>query len=137
MTRKDAVGNTRAMPSRVWPVIIRAESSHAAQLAKREDESADRAVGRANVASLLGIGFAILFAGRHSRPLQVSLIGVAVLTVVLSWTPTLVEVAWRCGAGVAGLAISVADIAAMSDLPVPSCWRSRVRQRLFRWPRRV
>ena len=40
----------------------------------------------ASVASLLGVGFALILAGRHSGPLQVLLIGVAVLTVVLSWT---------------------------------------------------
>jgi uncharacterized membrane protein len=73
----------------VWPIIIRADSSSAAQLAKREDESRGSAtvllVG-ASVASLLGVGFAIVLAGRHSGPLQVLLIGVAVLTVVVSWT---------------------------------------------------
>ena len=73
----------------VWPIILRAESLHVAQLAKREDEtrgSATVLLLGASVASLLGVGFALLLAGRHSGPLQVLLIAVAVLTVVLSWT---------------------------------------------------
>src|SRR5829696_4937365 len=73
----------------VWPIIIRADSSHAAQLAKREDESRGSATVLllgASVASLLGVGFALILAGRHSGPVRVLLIGVAVLTVVLSWT---------------------------------------------------
>jgi uncharacterized membrane protein len=40
----------------------------------------------ASVASLLGVGFALSLAGRHGGSLQVLLIGVAVLTVMLSWT---------------------------------------------------
>ncbi len=40
----------------------------------------------ASVASLLGVGFALGLAGRRGGPLRVLLIGVAVLTVVLSWT---------------------------------------------------
>jgi uncharacterized membrane protein len=72
----------------VWPIIFRADSSGAAELAKREDETRLRncAAGGASGTSLLGVGFALTLAGRHSGPLQVVLIGVAVLTVVLSWT---------------------------------------------------
>jgi uncharacterized membrane protein len=73
----------------IWPIIIRADSSHAEQLATREDEtrgSATVLLLGASVASLLGVGFALSLAGRHSGPLRVLLIGVAVLTVVLSWT---------------------------------------------------
>jgi uncharacterized membrane protein len=73
----------------LWPIIVRANSSHTEQLATREDETRGSAavllVG-ASVASLLGVGFALSLAGRDSGPLQVLLIGVAVLTVVLSWT---------------------------------------------------
>jgi uncharacterized membrane protein len=73
----------------VWPIIIRADSSGAAELAQREDETRGSAtvllVG-ASVASLLGVGFALTLAGRHNGLLQVGLIGAAVLTVVLSWT---------------------------------------------------
>jgi hypothetical protein len=55
----------------------------------REDEargSATVLLVAASVASLLGVGFALTFAGRASGPLQVLLIGVGVLAVVLSWT---------------------------------------------------
>jgi uncharacterized membrane protein len=73
----------------IWPLIIRADGAHAAQLATREDETRASAavllVG-ASVASLLGVGFALDLAGRQGGPLRVLLIGVAVLTVVLSWT---------------------------------------------------
>jgi uncharacterized membrane protein len=73
----------------VWPIIIGADSSHAAQLATREDEtrgSATALLVAASVASLLGVGFAITLARGESGPLQGLLIGAAVLTVVLSWT---------------------------------------------------
>jgi uncharacterized membrane protein len=73
----------------VWPIIIRADSSHAAELATREDEtrgSATVLLVAASVASLLGVGFAITLARRESGALQGLLIGAAVLTVVLSWT---------------------------------------------------
>ena len=73
----------------VWPIIIRANSSHAAQLATREDEtrgSATLMLLAASVASLLGVGFALILAGQQRGPLQVLLVGFAVLTVVLSWT---------------------------------------------------
>jgi uncharacterized membrane protein len=73
----------------IWPVIIRADAAHAAQLATGEDETRGSAavllVG-ASVASLLGVGFALDLAGRQGGPFQVLLMGVAVLTVVLSWT---------------------------------------------------
>ena len=73
----------------IWPIIIRADSSRAKQLAMREDETRGSAtvllIG-ASVASLLGVGFALSIAGRESGSLRVLLIGVAVLTVALSWT---------------------------------------------------
>jgi uncharacterized membrane protein len=73
----------------IWPVLLRADGPHAAQLATREDETRGTAavllVG-ASVASLLGVVFALDLAGRQGGPLRVLLIGVAVLTVVLSWT---------------------------------------------------
>ena len=73
----------------IWPIILRADAAHAAQLATGEDETRGTAalllVG-ASVASLLGVGFALDLAGRQGGPLRVLLIGVAVLTVVLSWT---------------------------------------------------
>jgi uncharacterized membrane protein len=73
----------------VWPIIIRADSSNAAQLATREDEtrgSATALLVAASVASLLGVGFAISLARGESGPLRGLLIGAGVLTVVLSWT---------------------------------------------------
>ena len=73
----------------IWPIIIRADAAHAAQLATGEDETRGTAalllVG-ASVASLLGVVLTLDLAGRHGGPLRVLFIGVAVLTVVLSWT---------------------------------------------------
>jgi uncharacterized membrane protein len=96
----------------VWPIIIRANSSHAAQLATREDEtrgSATVLLLAASVASLLGVGFALLLAGQESGPLKVLLVGFAVLTVVLSWTVvntvfTLRYADQHFGSGAAGIA---------------------------------
>jgi uncharacterized membrane protein len=73
----------------IWPIIIRADSTRAAQLATREDQtkgSARALLVGASVASLLGAGYALNLAGRESGLQRVPLIGVAVLTVVLSWT---------------------------------------------------
>lgn len=73
----------------VWPVIIRADSSRAPQLAAREDQTEGSArlllVG-ASVASLLGAGYALHLAGQKSGAPRGLLIGAAVLTVILSWT---------------------------------------------------
>jgi uncharacterized membrane protein len=73
----------------IWPVIIKADSSLAPLMAAREDETEGAArvllVG-ASVASLLGAGYALHLAGQKSGAPRVPLIGVAVLTVVLSWT---------------------------------------------------
>jgi uncharacterized membrane protein len=73
----------------IWPIILRADAAQAAQLATREDETRGTAAVlllAASVASLLGVGLALHLAGRESGPLQVLLIGFAVLTVVVSWT---------------------------------------------------
>jgi uncharacterized membrane protein len=73
----------------VRPIIVRANASHVEQLATREDETRGSAtvllVG-ASVASLLGVGFALGLAGRESGAERALFIGLAVLTVVLSWT---------------------------------------------------
>ena len=73
----------------MFPIMIRADSSHTELLATREDETRGTAavllVG-AGVASLLGVGFALSLAGRQSGSPRVLLIGVATLTVLLSWT---------------------------------------------------
>jgi uncharacterized membrane protein len=73
----------------IWPIIIRADSPHARQLATREDEtrgSATALLVTASVTSLLGVGFALSLAGPETGPRRVLLIGFAVLTVTLSWT---------------------------------------------------
>jgi uncharacterized membrane protein len=73
----------------VWPVIVRADGTLAPQLAAREDEtegSARTLLVGAGVASLAGAGYALHLAGRDSGAPRLLLIGVAVLTVVLSWT---------------------------------------------------
>ena len=73
----------------IWPIIRREDSSNTAQLAMREDETAASAAALllgASVVSLLGVGFVLSLAGRESGSPRVLLIGVAVLTVVLSWT---------------------------------------------------
>jgi hypothetical protein len=68
--------------------ILRADSSRTALLASREDEhratTAAALLLGASVASLLGVGYAPILAGRHTGPLQVLLIGIAVLTIVAS-----------------------------------------------------
>jgi uncharacterized membrane protein len=73
----------------IWPIILRADSPLAEQLATREDETRGSAlvllVG-ASVTSLLGVGLTLSLAGHQSGPRRVLLIGVAVLTVVVSWT---------------------------------------------------
>lgn len=73
----------------VWPIIARADGLHTEKLATSEDETRSTAtlllVG-ASTASLFGVGFALNLAGRISGGSRVLLIGVAVLTVVLSWT---------------------------------------------------
>jgi uncharacterized membrane protein len=72
-----------------WPIIIRADSALAPQLAGREDQteaSARTLLVAAGAASLLGAGYALHLAGQHNGAPRVLLIGAAVLTVVLSWT---------------------------------------------------
>ncbi|HVD14872.1 MAG TPA: DUF1345 domain-containing protein [Actinomycetota bacterium] len=73
----------------VRPIIARADGSRTEQLATREDEthgSATVMLLGASVASLLGAGFTLYLAGRDTGPSRDLLIGVAVLTVMLSWT---------------------------------------------------
>ena len=73
----------------VWSVVIRADSSRAPQLAAREDQTEGSArvllVG-SSTASLLGVGYALHLAARENGASRALLIGVAVVTVVLSWT---------------------------------------------------
>jgi uncharacterized membrane protein len=73
----------------IWPIIIQADGSRTEYLATREDStraSATIILVGASVASLLGVGFALSHAGRENGLLRGELIGLAVLTVVLSWT---------------------------------------------------
>ena len=73
----------------IWGIILRGDGAHAAQLATREDETRGSAAVLllgASVASLLGVGFTLDLAGAEGGALRVLLIGVAVLTVLLSWT---------------------------------------------------
>ncbi|MGH3339769.1 MAG: DUF1345 domain-containing protein [Propionibacteriaceae bacterium] len=73
----------------IWPIILWADATRTAQLAMREDETRGSAAVLllgASVASLLGVGLALHLAGLESGSLRVLLIGVAVLTVVVSWT---------------------------------------------------
>ena len=72
-----------------WSVVIRADSSRAPQLAAREDQtegSARALLVGASIASLLGAGYALHLAGQENGASRVLLTGVAVLTVILSWT---------------------------------------------------
>jgi uncharacterized membrane protein len=72
-----------------WPIILRAEGARAAELASREDDTKNTAralLVSASIASLLGAGYAVHLAGRHSGVLRLALTSLAVLTVVLSWT---------------------------------------------------
>jgi uncharacterized membrane protein len=73
----------------VWPIIVRADGARTQRLATREDETSGTArvllVG-ASATSLLGVGYALILAGREGGAWRVLLIGVAVLTVVLSWS---------------------------------------------------
>jgi len=101
----------------VWPIIVRANSSSAAQLATREDEnrgSATVLLLAASVASLLGVGFALILAGHERGPFKVLLVGFAVLTVVVSWTVvntvfTLRYADQHFGSGAAGISLGDSD----------------------------
>jgi uncharacterized membrane protein len=71
-----------------WAIILRADGTHTRQLAVREDVTRGLAavllVG-ASVVSLVGAGFTLRLAGQESGPPRDLLVGVAVLTVMLSW----------------------------------------------------
>ncbi|HKE51774.1 MAG TPA: DUF1345 domain-containing protein [Actinomycetes bacterium] len=82
-------GAAIAFLATVWPVIIRADEQQTQMIAAREDQTRGTATVlllAASVTSLLGVGFALTVAGRESGAERVLLIGLAVLTVVLSWT---------------------------------------------------
>jgi uncharacterized membrane protein len=72
----------------VWPIILRADSARTQAGAMREDETrggtAVLLVG-ASVASLIAVGFPLALAGKEHGGAKVGLIGVSMVTVVLSW----------------------------------------------------
>jgi uncharacterized membrane protein len=72
----------------IGPIVLRADGARSELLARREDEQRGAAavllIG-ASVASLLGVGFALGAAGGQTGAVRGELIGVAVLTVMLSW----------------------------------------------------
>lgn len=73
----------------VWPIILRASSQHVASIARREDATRSLAtvlIVGASVASLVGVGSALRLAREASGTRQFVLVGVGVLTVMLSWT---------------------------------------------------
>ena len=73
----------------VWPIILRASSQHVQRTAQREDETRSTAtllIAGACVASLLGVGSVLGLAGEATGTRQLVLVGVGVLTVMVSWT---------------------------------------------------
>ncbi len=73
----------------IWPIIFRADSAQAKQLSTREDENRGSAAVlllAASVASLLGVGAALIFASRENGSERALPIAVAVFTVLVSWT---------------------------------------------------
>jgi uncharacterized membrane protein len=73
----------------VGPIVVRADSEHTERLATREDETRPTAAALlvgASVVSLVGVGLALGRAARDRGVTEALLVGVAVLTVVLSWT---------------------------------------------------
>ncbi len=97
-----------------WPMIIRAPGEATRMLAQRVDPG--RLTVRllllsASLASLVGVGTSLYMAGKRTGAEQLLLVGLAVLTVVLSWT--LVNTAYvlryahlRYGEGREGIAFS-------------------------------
>jgi uncharacterized membrane protein len=72
----------------VWSLIARADGARTARLATRVDETrglATALLAGASVVSLLGVGFVLIQAGTEAGPTRAVLVGVAVVTVVLSW----------------------------------------------------
>jgi uncharacterized membrane protein len=78
-----------AFLSVTWPMIIRANGMATKMLAQREDPgrlTARLLLVGASLASLVGVGSLLYMAGRRAGAGQLLLVGLAVLTVVLSWT---------------------------------------------------
>jgi uncharacterized membrane protein len=72
----------------VWPTFIRADGPHTEYIAVREDDSRDTArllVLAASTATLVAVAFALGLARHEQGGERAALIGVAALTLVLSW----------------------------------------------------
>ncbi len=72
----------------IWPLIWRATGAMTKHLAIQEDETRTVVLLlliSASLASLLTVGFALNLAGRQDAAWRIFLIGVAVVTVMLSW----------------------------------------------------
>jgi uncharacterized membrane protein len=73
----------------LWSSLLAMDPDVTAQLAKREDPSralAEIAVVSAGTAMLVAVGFALLRAGEAAGAVKAYLVGLGVLSVVLSWT---------------------------------------------------
>lgn len=73
----------------VWGVVRRLDPSRTVELAKREDPSravAELLVLSAGTAQLAAVGFALVKAGHATGGMKAFLIGLGVLSVVLSWS---------------------------------------------------
>jgi uncharacterized membrane protein len=82
--------NAAALTLIVWTLVLvwRKNSEETAEIATRQDDSratADLLLVSASVASLLGIGLGLVKAAREGGPLEGTLTGFAVLSVVLAW----------------------------------------------------
>ena len=72
----------------VWFRVRRKDSAETEALSTREDDSrtaADLVLIAASIASLVGVGFALLKAAAEAGPAHVIIVAVAVVSVVLSW----------------------------------------------------
>jgi len=72
----------------IWPLIWRADGAMTQHLAMQEDETRTVVLlllVSASLVSLLTVGFALNLAGRQDAAWRIFLIGVAVVTVMLSW----------------------------------------------------
>jgi uncharacterized membrane protein len=72
----------------VWAVLLRANGDTTESLAMREDETRSAAwllLTGASLASLLAVGFTLNLAGREDATARAVLIGLATVTVTLSW----------------------------------------------------
>jgi uncharacterized membrane protein len=72
-----------------WPMIVRADGAATRSLVQRDDPgrfTVRLLLLSASLASLVGVGTLLYMAGKRAGADQLLLVGLAVLTVVLSWT---------------------------------------------------